>query len=212
MSYDKTEMNAFVQNLYDQKMKEGKHGHYEAMFHVVHKAIAAVLEKQAKVDMEPVHFCDYGYEGWGKIDATSVADNISYGMTVETYYPAFALAALQQQLIEAHTEIGAQARKNAELRVENERLTREVTGWRLQVNQRGYEMQLDDLRTQLAQAQDENERLRGALEKTTFELEVCDQSDYGRKWLWPETAHASAMKNVREAIDAARTALENKHD
>jgi hypothetical protein len=37
--YDKTEMNAFVQNLYDQKMREGKHGHYETMFHVVHKAI-----------------------------------------------------------------------------------------------------------------------------------------------------------------------------
>jgi len=37
--YDKTEMNAFVQDLYDQKMREGKHGHYETMFHVVHKAI-----------------------------------------------------------------------------------------------------------------------------------------------------------------------------
>lgn len=37
--YNKTEMNAFVQNLYDQKMREGKHGHYETMFHVVHKAI-----------------------------------------------------------------------------------------------------------------------------------------------------------------------------
>ena len=39
MSYDKTEMNAFVQSLYDKKMAEGKHGHYETMFHVVHKAI-----------------------------------------------------------------------------------------------------------------------------------------------------------------------------
>jgi len=39
MSYDKTEMNAFVQSLYDARMAEGKHGHYETMFHVVHKAI-----------------------------------------------------------------------------------------------------------------------------------------------------------------------------
>jgi hypothetical protein len=37
--YDKTEMNCFVQDLYDQKMREGKRGHYETMFHVVHRAI-----------------------------------------------------------------------------------------------------------------------------------------------------------------------------
>lgn len=37
--YDKTEMNCFVQNLYDQKMREGKRGHYETMFHCVHQAI-----------------------------------------------------------------------------------------------------------------------------------------------------------------------------
>jgi len=48
--YDKTEMNFFVQTLYDQKMREGKHGHYETMFHVVHKAIErAVLEKARNV-------------------------------------------------------------------------------------------------------------------------------------------------------------------
>lgn len=39
MSYDKTEMNAFVQSLYDAKMAECKHGHYETLFHIVHKAI-----------------------------------------------------------------------------------------------------------------------------------------------------------------------------
>jgi hypothetical protein len=39
--YNKTEMNCFVQNLYDQKMREGKRGHYETMFHVVHRAIEA---------------------------------------------------------------------------------------------------------------------------------------------------------------------------
>jgi len=35
----KEEMNCFVQDLYDKKMQEGKHGHYETMFHVVHQAI-----------------------------------------------------------------------------------------------------------------------------------------------------------------------------
>ena len=39
--YDKTEMNCFVQDLYDKKIQEGKHGQYEAMFHVVHRAIEA---------------------------------------------------------------------------------------------------------------------------------------------------------------------------
>ena len=39
VAYDKTEMNCFVQDLYDKKMLEGKHGHYETMFHVVHQAI-----------------------------------------------------------------------------------------------------------------------------------------------------------------------------
>jgi hypothetical protein len=39
VAYDKTEMNCFVQDLYDKKMQEGKHGHYENMFHVVHQAI-----------------------------------------------------------------------------------------------------------------------------------------------------------------------------
>jgi hypothetical protein len=41
LQYNKTEMNCFVQNLYDQKMCEGKRGHYETMFHVVHRAIEA---------------------------------------------------------------------------------------------------------------------------------------------------------------------------
>jgi len=44
--YDKTEMNAFVQSLYDQKMQEGKHGHYETLFHVVHAAIARAQPAQ----------------------------------------------------------------------------------------------------------------------------------------------------------------------
>lgn len=42
VAYDKTEMNSFVIDLYDKKMQEGKHGHYETMFHVVHQAIKRV--------------------------------------------------------------------------------------------------------------------------------------------------------------------------
>ena len=42
VAYDRTELNAFVQDLYDKKMREGKHGHYETMFHVVHRAIARI--------------------------------------------------------------------------------------------------------------------------------------------------------------------------
>ena len=48
MAYDKTEMNGFVQDLYDKKMQEGKHGHYETMFHVVHQAIKRVAPPQRK--------------------------------------------------------------------------------------------------------------------------------------------------------------------
>ena len=40
--YDKSELNAFVQDLYDEKMREGKHGHYETMFHVIHQVIKRV--------------------------------------------------------------------------------------------------------------------------------------------------------------------------
>jgi hypothetical protein len=45
VTYDKTEMNGFVQELYDKKMQEGKHGHYETMFHVVHQAIKRVAQR-----------------------------------------------------------------------------------------------------------------------------------------------------------------------
>jgi len=47
MKYDKTEINSFAQKLYNEKMAEGKHGHYETMFHVIHKCIQ-------KVNGEPV--------------------------------------------------------------------------------------------------------------------------------------------------------------
>jgi hypothetical protein len=46
VAYNKTEVNGFVQDLYDKKMQEGKHGHYETMFHCVHQAIAKVTPPQ----------------------------------------------------------------------------------------------------------------------------------------------------------------------
>ena len=51
VAYDKTEMNCFVQDLYDKKMQEGKHGHYETMFHVVHQAIKKVPPQ--RTEQEP---------------------------------------------------------------------------------------------------------------------------------------------------------------
>jgi hypothetical protein len=48
VAYNKTEMNGFVQYLYDKKMQEGKHGHYETMFHCVHQAIARVTPPAAQ--------------------------------------------------------------------------------------------------------------------------------------------------------------------
>jgi hypothetical protein len=46
VAYDKTELNCFAQDLYDKKMQEGKHGHYETMFHVVHQAIKRATPPQ----------------------------------------------------------------------------------------------------------------------------------------------------------------------
>jgi hypothetical protein len=68
VAYDKTEMNCFVQNLYDKKMKEGKHGHYETMFHVVHQAIKRVPPQRTEqnfcsrcgkrtADLTTIHTC-----------------------------------------------------------------------------------------------------------------------------------------------------------
>jgi hypothetical protein len=55
VAYDKTEMNCFVQELYDKKMCEGKHGHYETMFHCVHQAIKRVPPPAAQPAVqEPV--------------------------------------------------------------------------------------------------------------------------------------------------------------
>jgi hypothetical protein len=51
VAYDKTVMNFFVQDLYDKKMQEGEHGHYETMFHVVHQAIKKALLGKQTCDM-----------------------------------------------------------------------------------------------------------------------------------------------------------------
>lgn len=39
MSDEKTERNARVQTRYDDLMREGKHGHYETMFLVIHEEV-----------------------------------------------------------------------------------------------------------------------------------------------------------------------------
>ena len=46
-----------------------------------------------------------------------------------------------------------------------------------------------------------------AMKQALDALEVCEQSDYGRKWIWPESAHLTAMGNVREAITSLRQAI-----
>ena len=48
VAYDKTEINCFAQDLYDQKMREGKRGHYESMFHVIHQCIKKVSPQPSK--------------------------------------------------------------------------------------------------------------------------------------------------------------------
>jgi len=66
VAYDKTELNRFVQDLYDQKMQEGKHGHYETLFHVVHQAIKKVAPPAAQPEQqaEPVAWITPDGEGW----------------------------------------------------------------------------------------------------------------------------------------------------
>ena len=69
VAYDKTEMNCFVQDLYDKKMQEGKHGHYETMFHVVHQAIKKVPPQRTWVmltdeEIEQVRLAIMGVAYW----------------------------------------------------------------------------------------------------------------------------------------------------
>jgi hypothetical protein len=66
--YDKTKMNCFVQDLYDKKMQEGKHGHYETMFHVVHQAIKKVPPQRTWVGLTDE-------EIWSAVDRIGASDS-----------------------------------------------------------------------------------------------------------------------------------------
>ena len=59
VAYDKTEINCFAQDLYDQKMREGKRGHYESMFHVIHQCIKKVSPPQRKPLTDEVIWLEY---------------------------------------------------------------------------------------------------------------------------------------------------------
>ena len=64
--YDKTELNSFVQGLYDKKMQEGKHGHFETMFHCVHQAIKRVSPPQRTwVGLTRMELIKCGVFPWG---------------------------------------------------------------------------------------------------------------------------------------------------
>ena len=56
---------------------------YETVQQVARELVAM---QPAQPQQEPVYFCDYGYEGWGKVDADMAAANLADGMTVEAYY------------------------------------------------------------------------------------------------------------------------------
>ena len=66
VAYDKTEMNGFVQDLYDKKMQEGKHGHYETMFHVVHQAIKRATPLQPAQELTLQEQLDKARADWDK--------------------------------------------------------------------------------------------------------------------------------------------------
>jgi len=70
VAYDKTEMNCFVQDLYDKKMQEGKHGHYETMFHVVHQAIKKVPPQRTWVGLTDEDICTFSMWLDDKSDVT----------------------------------------------------------------------------------------------------------------------------------------------
>jgi hypothetical protein len=67
VAYDKTEMNCFVQDLYDKKMQQGKHGHYETMFHVVHQAIKRVSPQRTWVGLTDIDYAGLPLEQVGLV-------------------------------------------------------------------------------------------------------------------------------------------------
>lgn len=75
--YDKSEVNAFVQDLYDKKLREGRHGLYETLFHVVHAAIKhvhapPVREWQGLTDEEVLTVMQSAKDFQGRIAMTWV--------------------------------------------------------------------------------------------------------------------------------------------
>ena len=76
VAYDKTEMNCFVQDLYDKKMKEGKHGHYETMFHVVHQAIKRVPPQRTWVGLTAEQMRECNMDGDFMVDRETAKLNV----------------------------------------------------------------------------------------------------------------------------------------
>jgi hypothetical protein len=81
VGYDKTEMNGFIQDLYEKKMQKGKHGHYETMFHCVHQAIKRVTPPAAQPAVpDAIHHTDLSehpqyIEGWNDCRAEMLRMN-----------------------------------------------------------------------------------------------------------------------------------------
>lgn len=65
---------------------EGAANYIDALGGDSRKYRQALAEQPAQQHQEPVYFCDYGCEGWGKVDAAMAAANLADGMTVEAYY------------------------------------------------------------------------------------------------------------------------------
>lgn len=70
---DKTAINAAVQARYDELMAEGKHGHYETLFRIVHEQRAAGAEAMRLAARAKVREIGEQQEAAGHYGATSVA-------------------------------------------------------------------------------------------------------------------------------------------
>lgn len=44
-----------------------------------------------------------------------------------------------------------------------------------------------------------NENLKNSVKLALDALESCIMSNYGKDWIWPQSAHETAMINVKEA-------------
>ncbi len=85
VAYDKTELNCFAQDLYDKKMREGKHGHYESMFHVIHqcvkKAASPLAQRKPLTDEQIAEIAAQGHQRWIEF---ARAIEAAHGITGET--------------------------------------------------------------------------------------------------------------------------------